>query len=510
MLVELRATTATMVAVLLGYGSALLLEHFAHLHVDIVIQSVVLTLALARTQRGADAADRAIGLAVLPAVAVAAAGLSTLMSRHPDIGDALFVAAVSLSVWVRRFGPRAAKAGTTAVLPLVSLLVVRVPGAPPYDYWVALIALIAAFWVLVAQLTLWPQPAAPAPATTTGTVSTRMALQMGAALGTAFVAGRIAFSTHWSWAVLTAFIVCGGARGRADALHKGALRALGAALGTVVAAGIAGAGAFGAGDRTSVVLILALLGVGTWLRPLSYAYWAGCVTAALSLLYGYFGESAQPLLRTRLAAILVGALIGIAASWLVLPVRTGDVLRRRTAEALLPLGQLLTCLGTEPLQPAELRLHQARFDRSVGQLVVIAGPLEAQRALVRRLRPGGRPHRADAIDAVRRCVGPVHAIVNHTGPDPEAVRLSATVSANVGAVRRAIGRKPGPGPGPAYRWLPPREGDAPAGVAELTEIDSAMSRLAALFPTPGAERPTPPARPPPGPGSAGGGGGWCR
>jgi hypothetical protein len=65
------------------------------------------------------------------------------------------------------------------------------------------------------------------------------------------------------------------------------------------------------------------------------------------------------------------------------------------------------------------------------------------------------------------------------------VRLSATVSANVGAVRRAIGRKPGPGP--AYRWLaplPPREGDAPAGVAELTEIDSAMSTLAALFPTP--------------------------
>lgn len=66
------------------------------------------------------------------------------MSRHPDIGGALFVAAVCLSVWVRRFGPRATKAGTTAVLPLISILVVRVPGAPPYDYWVAPIALIAA------------------------------------------------------------------------------------------------------------------------------------------------------------------------------------------------------------------------------------------------------------------------------------------------------------------------------------------------------------------------------
>jgi hypothetical protein len=475
-----------MVAVLLTYGSALVLEHFAHLHVGIVIQSVVLTLTLARGQRNADTVDRAIGFAVLPAAAVAATGLSTLMSRHPDLGDALFVAAVCLTVWVRRFGPRAAKAGTTAVLPLIAVLVLRVPGgAPPYDYcWVALIALIAAFWVLVAQLTLWPEPAAlapvPATATAAGTVSTRMALQMGAALGTAFVVGRIAFSAHWPWAVLTAFIVCNGARGRADALHKGVLRAIGAALGTLVAAGIAGTGAFGAGDKASVVLILAVLGVATWLRPLSYAYWAGGVTAALSLLYGYFGESAQPLLRIRLEAILVGALIGIAASWLVLPVRTRDVLRRRTADALLPLGELLASLGAGPPRPAELRLHQARFDHGIGQLDGIAAPLEAHRALVRLLRPGGRrrPHRADAIDAVRRCVGPVHAIVG-TAPDPEAIRLSAAVSANIGAVRRAIGRKPGP----AYHRLPPREGDAPAGVAALTEIDSAMSALAALYPS---------------------------
>ncbi|WP_405731680.1 hypothetical protein OG607_34090 [Streptomyces sp. NBC_01537] len=43
MLVGFRATTATMVAVLLGYDSALLLEHFARLHAGIVIQSVVLT-----------------------------------------------------------------------------------------------------------------------------------------------------------------------------------------------------------------------------------------------------------------------------------------------------------------------------------------------------------------------------------------------------------------------------------------------------------------------------------
>lgn len=28
---------------------------------------------------------------------------------------------------------------------------------------------------------------------------------------------------------------------------------------------------------------LVVLAVGTWLRPVSYAYWAGCVSAALAL-----------------------------------------------------------------------------------------------------------------------------------------------------------------------------------------------------------------------------------
>jgi hypothetical protein len=51
------------------------------------------------------------------------------------------------------------------------------------------------------------------------------------------------------------------------------------------------------------------------------------------------------------------------------------------------------------------------------------------------------------------------------------------VSANAGAVRRAIGRKPGPG----YARLPaPEGGRQEAAVAALTEIDAALSRLAAI------------------------------
>src|SRR4029079_1497841 len=128
--------------------------------------------------------------------------------------------------------------------------------------------------------------------------STRMACQMAVELAAAFAIGHRAYHEHWPWAVLTAFIVCSGARGRADVLYKGILRGLGAAAGTVIATSIADA--FPPNDRWSVVLIFTVLGLAGWLREISYVWWAGSVTAALSLLYGYFGQSASSLLQTRL------------------------------------------------------------------------------------------------------------------------------------------------------------------------------------------------------------------
>jgi hypothetical protein len=41
---------------------------------------------------------------------------------------------------------------------------------------------------------------------------------------------RSRISAHWTWVVLTAFIVCSGTRGRTDLLRKGVLGAAGAAL----------------------------------------------------------------------------------------------------------------------------------------------------------------------------------------------------------------------------------------------------------------------------------------
>lgn len=499
-LVELRAAMVVMAAVLLSYGSALLLEDAAHLHVDVVIQSVALAWTLAWTQRTADLTDRIIGLAVLPLVAMAAAEADSLMSSSDSAaGDALFVLAVSFSIWVRRFGPRATKAGTLAALPFVATLVVQGPLAHPasadrdgHVLWLAVVALIAAFWVFVIQVSAGltglgervvlhgaTAPGAPAvrntgaPSGRSGMPpSTRMALQMGVALSAAFTVGHLGYPDHWTWAVLTAFIVCSGARGRGDVVHKGALRALGAALGTVVATWIAGL--FGPQEPWAVVLLFVVLAMATWLRSLSYVYWAACITAAFSLLYGYFGQTDPALLRQRLEAIVVGAVIGIVASWLIAPVRTVDVVRRRVADALAVLADFL---GARHAEPEALRNHQARFDQAVELLGQIARPLETHRALSRRRRRG--PHLADAIDAVRACAEPVRTLTGSTGShDACQEREFAAVLANITAVRLAIGRLTGP----VYQPIPVPGGEPTPAVRAIADIDAALTKIATVFP----------------------------
>ncbi|MEZ0114538.1 multisubunit Na+/H+ antiporter MnhF subunit [Catenulispora sp. EB89] len=483
----LRAAVVAMAAVLCAFGSAIWIEHRAHLHVDIVIAAVAMTMTLGRVQLGAAHRDRLVGTVVVAVAAAGASEVSSLLSRYPFFGDAAFTATMAGVIWVRRFGPRATKAGTVVVVPFITLLVTHGEGVPAhaasYDLWCALIALVAAFWVAVFQLggaalgfreqRVRPSPAAPvAPPSTPSIVSappaspapsappapsrtaripasTRMACQMAVALGAAFALGHGVFHDHWPWAVLTAFIVCSGSRGRGDVLHKGVLRAAGAAVGTVVATAIAGA--FPAGDRWSVVIIFTVLGLASWLREISYAFWAGSVTAALSLLYGYFGQSAPSLLETRLEAIVVGAAIGIAVSWFLLPVRTGSVVKRRLADALAALSAFL---GAPMGDAGEVRRLQGHFRHAVTQLEQIARPLRAQRML------SGASDRADAVDLLHGCVEPVGTLAGvfagtGAGPGPGAgTGLSAAVvpewdplrravAANVGAIRRALGGRPG-------------------------------------------------------------------
>lgn len=504
---ELRRAAVAMAAVLATYGSALLLEHLAGLHVDIVILAIVLAMTTARIQRAADPTDRIAGVLVLPAAALAASGISRLMSVHPDAGDTLFAAAMFASIWVRRFGRRATRAGTLIVAPLVAVLIMPSSSLPgPGTLWVVIIALIAWCWVTVFQLLAAatgfapPSRGVPAAGPQAGgaarrriLASTRMALQLGVALAAAFAIGRTIWPGHWTWTVLTAFIVCSGARSRGDVVLKGVLRGAGAAAGTVVATAIAGT--FGPHADASVAVMFAALAIATWLREFSYVWWATCVTAVLSLLYGWFGQSVGGLLDTRLEGIAVGAVLGIAASWLILPIRTSDVARRRSADALAALGGVL---AADWHDPAALRRDQISFQRAVAGLAQIAPTLRAHRLLLSRLQ-AGTPELADAVDAIEHSVHSVDTLVSAAAADRTATadpcvrQLNQAVAANISAARRAIGRRPGVGYQAATAAACPASGHVIGNpdrrgefLAALADIDHALATVCATFRPPAA------------------------
>ncbi|HEY6894387.1 MAG TPA: FUSC family protein, partial [Rhodanobacteraceae bacterium] len=246
---------------------------------------------------------------------------------------------------------------------------------------------------------------------------TRMALQMLIALAVSFAVGFVFFGERWSWIVLTAFIVQSGHRGRLDVAYKSVLRVVGAAAGTLVA--LASATHLGTHDAATVAMILAAVFLGLWLRPLGYAWWALFVTLALALLQGFKG-AAQTILWPRLEEIAIGAIIGVATAWFVLPVRSTAVLRRRIADALAALSDAL-----DPATPART---SAAFVAALARIDQVAAPFRASRFVASRL---GRPRYAEWIDALMACRAPAVALIEN-GATPGAIRKL------VGAARKAV------------------------------------------------------------------------
>ncbi|MGO4703506.1 FUSC family protein [Dyella sp. 2RAB6] len=244
-----------------------------------------------------------------------------------------------------------------------------------------------------------------------------MAIQMAVALTVAFAVGFFFFRERWGWIVLTAFIVNSGNRGRLDVVYKSGMRVLGAAAGTVLA--LIPGHHLNLDHHTIAALILTALFLGVWLRPFGYAWWALFVTAALALLQGFDGGDPGGLLWQRMEEIILGALIGIAAAWFVLPVRSTDVMRRRLAEALAALS--------EALDPATEARSAARFHAALDRVEQVTPPFRAVRVLARRRST----HPADWADALLDCREPARALIDQ-GAMPGRIRQL------VGAARRSL------------------------------------------------------------------------
>jgi len=213
-------------------------------------------------------------------------------------------------------------------------------------------------------------------------VHTRMALQMLVALVLAFAIGMLAFPQHWSWVVLTAFIVCSGAVGRGEAIYKGVLRLGGAVGGTLAAAALTRV-TFPNGVAGAATIFLVLF-FGMWLRTINYAYWAACATLIFALLQGSQGASPAPLFAVRVVCIIVGALCAIAATWFVYPIRTELLVRRRVADAVAALREAAAGTGAPDL------------DHHLRQLARVAPPVRLHRMVFGE--PKAAKHPATLID----------------------------------------------------------------------------------------------------------------
>ena len=396
------------------------------------VLAVVLCLSLSRSQLDRDLRGRIEAAIALPIVGLVAVGVGILLHRTPWIGACVFVTGMFVSIWLRRFGPMAARAGSLIALPFVVLLTtphIRVTpgGAIPALLVPVLIALLALLWVGVlhalARRVGFLPPAnikeRPARASTRDSsmrpiASTRMAIQMAVALTAAFVVGYVFFAERWAWVVLTAFIVISGNRGRLDVAYKSVLRVLGAAGGTFLALTLTFH--IGSHDMTTVVQILVAIFLGVWLRPLGYAWWALFVTLALALLQGYSGSSAPLILWPRLEEIVIGAIIGVASAWFVLPVRSTAVLRRRIADTLAILADAL-----DPATPAR---RSDDFVAAIASVEQVASAFRASRLVTRRFR-AMQP--ADWVDALVACRAPAAALIDQ-GETPGPIRRAVGIA----------------------------------------------------------------------------------
>ena len=304
---------------------------------------------------------------------------------------------------------------------------------------------------------------------------TRLAAQLTVAMAVAFAVGHVVFPHRWMWPVITAFVVCSGARGRGDVVHKSGLRVAGAFAGAVT--GTLAAHLVAGSPAAAITMIFGYLLAGLWLRERNYAVWAFCVTSVLSVLYSLNGEQGGALLFQRPEGILVGSACGIAAAYFVLPLHTERVMRARASRALRALQDLLGAVREPEPRPAAIRHLARQFDRAAQDLAQVAAPARAHRALFHRRRAEAAAHAADWADSLAVCA---HAARVLAATEPAALVASRTLlgltALNVGQVRRRLGHRPDA--------EPPRP--APGGPPHLLRLNTALAALYHQLPTPAA------------------------
>ncbi|CAL9357206.1 hypothetical protein C1708_29930 [Streptomyces sp. DH-12] len=205
--------------------------------------------------------------------------------------------------------------------------------------------------------------------------TTRAAVQVSVGSTLAIVGGELLSTDRWYWAVLTCWIVFINTASTGEILVKGYRRLLGTVFGVV--AGILLAGLVGGHTVVAFVLVLVLIFAMFYTAPLSYTLMSFFVTAMLGLLYTLLHAYSWEVLVLRVEETALGAVCGVVAAALVLPVRTD----RRTNELLVTVLERLSDVTDAAVAqlsggPADELLDKAReLDQALGDLRSATKPL---------------------------------------------------------------------------------------------------------------------------------------
>jgi hypothetical protein len=350
-----------------------------HFGAGIVVLGAAIALTAGRSGSGRSGSGRS-GSALVNAVAflVGAGSVSAVVlvfAGSAWIVEVLFVLVVFVGTAARGFGGRVAAVGQAVMFAFLALFIAPVaPGADRFG-WALLAAAVAYGSTLLASV---GEPREVPDEDDQPNLRAHVWRGVRAALpiGLAFGLGGLLFPGHQVWAVTAAFVIGVGTASRGEAVFRGAQRTFGAILGTIGATLLASV--LDGRAPLSVGLILVFLGVGLYLRQVSYMFWAVAVTSVLALLYGLNGQTDAALLRERILAGLLGGACAIVPALLLAPIRTRALVLKRAGAALRSIG---AALRGEPGQTAAL---VRRAESDIAALRYAAGPLLAIRRFHRR------------------------------------------------------------------------------------------------------------------------------
>lgn len=261
-------------------------------------------------------------------------------------------------------------------------------------------------------------------------MTTRQAIQAGAAAALAIVAGELISPQRYYWAVIAAFVSFTGTANAGETVRKSLAR-IGGTIAGLVAAVWLGDVTLGH-DVTTLAILLVCIFLAFYLQAISYAAMIFFITLMLGELYGILHRFNDSVLLLRLAETAAGATAGIVVSLVLMPTSPRSALieaRKTLLELLAHLADgCARRLRGDEYEPG-LLADAVRLDEAARQVARNADSIVDVPGLDRDHR--GRRHRVQVLGvcatAARSLVPAVLAAP--LGAPVELARASEAISA---------------------------------------------------------------------------------